>query len=74
MCAGVSVQTLYDSIGSKADLVRRLNDLVDIEANVGEIAATVGTDLPPLATCAFKVRNASVVSRRETASTAAMRS
>ena len=47
--AGVSVQTLYDSIGSKADLVRRLNDLVDIEANVGEIAATVyqGLGLDP---------------------------
>ena len=45
--AGVSVQTLYDSIGSKADLVRRLNDLVDIEANVGEIAATVGTEQDP---------------------------
>ncbi len=45
--AGVSVQTLYDSIGSKADLVRRLNDLVDIEADVGEIAATVGTEQDP---------------------------
>jgi AcrR family transcriptional regulator len=45
--AGVSVQTLYDSIGSKADLVRRLNDLVDIEANVAEIAATVGTEHDP---------------------------
>lgn len=45
--AGVSVQTLYDSIGSKADLVRRLNDLVDIEADVGAIAATVGTEDDP---------------------------
>ena len=45
--AGVSVQTLYDSIGSKADLVRRLNDLVDSEANVGEIAASVGTEADP---------------------------
>jgi AcrR family transcriptional regulator len=45
--AGVSVQTLYDSIGSKADLVRRLNDLVDVEANVGEIAATIGTEEDP---------------------------
>ncbi len=45
--AGVSVQTLYDSIGSKADLVLRLNDLVDSEANVGEIAATVGTEDDP---------------------------
>ena len=36
--AGVSVQTVYDSVGSKADLVRRLNDLIDAEAGVGEIA------------------------------------
>ncbi len=47
--AGVSVQTVYDSIGSKADLVRRLNDLVDSEANVGEIAASIGTDADPRA-------------------------
>ena len=45
--AGVSVQTLYDSIGSKADLVRRLNDLMDAEANVGEIASTIGTEADP---------------------------
>src|SRR5262245_37127360 len=45
--AGVSVQTLYDSIGTKADLVRRLNDLMDAEANVGEIAATIGTEDDP---------------------------
>lgn len=47
--AGVSVQTLYDSIGSKADLVRRLNDLMDAEANVGEIASTIGTETDPRA-------------------------
>jgi len=45
--AGVSVQTLYDSVGSKADLVRRLNDLMDVEANVGEIAASIGTEQDP---------------------------
>ena len=54
--AGVSVQTLYDSIGSKADLVRRLNDLVDIEANVGEIAATVGTEKDPHAIARIPAR------------------
>ena len=32
--AGVSVQTVYDSVGSKAELVRRLNDLIDAEAGV----------------------------------------
>ena len=54
--AGVSVQTLYDSIGSKADLVRRLNDLVDAEANVGEIAATIGTEEDPRALAAIPAR------------------
>jgi AcrR family transcriptional regulator len=42
--AGVSVQTVYDSVGSKADLVRRLNDLIDVEARVGEIAMTVPSE------------------------------
>jgi AcrR family transcriptional regulator len=39
--AGVSVQTVYDSVGSKAELVRRLNDLIDAEARVSEIAMTI---------------------------------
>jgi AcrR family transcriptional regulator len=39
--AGVSVQTVYDSVGSKAELVRRLNDLIDVEAGVVEIAMTI---------------------------------
>lgn len=49
--AGVSVQTVYDSVGSKAELVRRLNDLIDIEASVGEIAMTIpgATDVLDLA-------------------------
>jgi AcrR family transcriptional regulator len=46
--AGVSVQTVYDSVGSKADLVRRLNDLIDGEAGVGEIAVTIGTETDPV--------------------------
>jgi AcrR family transcriptional regulator len=45
--AGVSVQTLYDSVGSKADLVRGLNDLIDSEGNVFEITAGVGTETDP---------------------------
>ena len=36
--AGVSAQTVYDSVGSKQALVERLNDLIDQEANVGAIA------------------------------------
>ena len=37
--AGVSTQTVYDSIGSKQALVARLNDLLDAEAGIGAIAA-----------------------------------
>ena len=45
--AGVSAQTVYDSIGSKQALVARLNDLIDAEAGVGEIVGTaVGSDDP----------------------------
>jgi AcrR family transcriptional regulator len=47
--AHVSVQTVYDSVGSKPDLVRRLNDLMDREAEVGEIARTIGTETDPAA-------------------------
>jgi AcrR family transcriptional regulator len=38
--AGVSPQTVYDSVGAKRDLVARLNDLIDAEAGVGELVAT----------------------------------
>src|SRR4051795_8478124 len=45
--AGVSAQTVYDSIGSKQALVLRLNDLIDDEAGVFEIARTSsGSDDP----------------------------
>src|SRR3954449_12903595 len=37
--AGVSAQTVYDSVGSKQAVVARLNDLIDIDAGVGGIAA-----------------------------------
>jgi AcrR family transcriptional regulator len=36
--AGVSAQTVYDSVGSKQALVERLNDLIDEEADVPAIA------------------------------------
>lgn len=36
--AGVSAQTVYDSIGAKQALVTRLNDLIDLEAGIGPIA------------------------------------
>jgi AcrR family transcriptional regulator len=38
--AGVSAQTVYDSIGSKQALVARLNDLIDAEAGIVEIVGT----------------------------------
>ena len=40
--AGVSAQTVYDSVGSKQQLVAQLNDLIDAEAGIGAI---VGADL-----------------------------
>ncbi|MGA9597225.1 MAG: helix-turn-helix domain-containing protein [Acidimicrobiia bacterium] len=46
--AGVSVQTLYDSVGGKADLVRSLADLVDEEANIAEISGRLGTERDPV--------------------------
>jgi len=36
--AGVSAQTVYDSVGSKRALVARLNDVIDVEAGVADIA------------------------------------
>src|SRR4051794_29407901 len=45
--AGVSAQTVYDSIGSKQALVLRLNDLIDAEASVPEIAGGAATSDDP---------------------------
>ncbi len=39
--AGVSVQTIYDSLGSKAEIVRRLNDLIDLEGDVSALVARI---------------------------------
>lgn len=41
--AGVSVQTIYDSVGGKPALVRALNDWIDVEAEVPATAARLGT-------------------------------
>lgn len=41
--AGVSVQTIYDSIGPKAAVVAALNDLIDEEAGVAALAARAPT-------------------------------
>ncbi len=45
--AGVAVQTIYSSIGSKAALVLALNDLVDEEAGVAELGAGVLSETDP---------------------------
>ena len=45
--AGVSAQTVYDSIGSKQAVVARLNDLIDTEAGIGAIVGeTIATEDP----------------------------
>ncbi len=54
--AGVSVQTLYDSVGSKADLVRGLNDLIDLEADVVEVAAELPAERDPEKVAAISAR------------------
>jgi AcrR family transcriptional regulator len=45
--AGVSAQTVYDSIGSKQAIVARLNDLIDEESGVAEIAERSAGSLDP---------------------------
>ena len=54
--AGVSVQTIYDSVGQKADVARRLNDLIDDEANVGDLAASLRTEVDPREVVAVSAR------------------
>jgi len=45
--AGVSAQTVYDSIGSKQALVARLNDLIDAEAGIAGIAGAAAGSKDP---------------------------
>ena len=45
--AGVSAQTVYDSIGSKQALVARLNDLIDAEAGIADIAGAAAESGDP---------------------------
>lgn len=47
MDANVAVQTVYDSVGSKAELVRGLNDLIDEEAQIDEIVAELFRETDP---------------------------
>lgn len=48
--SGVAVQTIYSSVGSKAALVLALNDLIDEEADVAELTASLlkETDAPQM--------------------------
>ncbi len=46
--AAVSAQTVYDSIGSKQALVVRLNDLIDSEAGVANIAGAAAQSDDPV--------------------------
>ncbi|MGH3601772.1 MAG: TetR/AcrR family transcriptional regulator [Pseudonocardiaceae bacterium] len=42
--SGVAVQTIYSSVGAKAALVLALNDLIDAEAGVAELAADIAQE------------------------------
>ena len=54
--AGVSAQTVYDSVGSKQALVERLNDLIDQEANVPAIARAAAESGDPEVVAATPAR------------------
>ncbi|HEY3528837.1 MAG TPA: TetR/AcrR family transcriptional regulator [Nocardioides sp.] len=54
--AGVSVQTIYSSVGSKAALVLALNDLIDEEAGLREAAAALEAEDRPEQMIALGVR------------------
>jgi hypothetical protein len=47
--AGASVQTIYDSVGSKAELVSGLNDLIDEEGGVPPLARRIPSETDPRA-------------------------
>jgi AcrR family transcriptional regulator len=54
--ASVSVQTIYDSVGGKHDLVRRLNDLIDEEAGIAQITMPLAGDPDPLVVARIPAR------------------
>lgn len=45
--SGVAVQTIYSSVGSKPALLLALNDLIDEEAGISQLAAELGTEKDP---------------------------
>jgi AcrR family transcriptional regulator len=54
--AGVSTQTVYDSIGTKQALVARLNDLIDSEADVAGIVSAAATSSDPALVAAVSAK------------------
>src|SRR3954463_10933112 len=46
--AGVSAQTVYDSVGSKSALVVRLNDVIATEAGIRELAIAAAQSTDPV--------------------------
>jgi len=54
--AGVSAQTVYDSIGSKQALVARLNDMIDAEAGIAGIARAAAESNDPRQVAAMSAR------------------
>ena len=54
--AGVSAQTVYDSVGSKQALVARLNDLIDSEAGIAAIARAAAESADPRDVAATQAR------------------
>jgi AcrR family transcriptional regulator len=54
--AGVSSQTVYDSIGSKQAVVARLNDLIDAEAGIAAIAAGAARSSDPMEVAATSAK------------------
>src|SRR3954454_17697112 len=54
--AGVSPQTVYDNIRSKQALVARLNDAIDTEAGIAEIAMQSARSRDPMEIVATSAR------------------
>jgi AcrR family transcriptional regulator len=54
--AGVSAQTVYDSVGSKAAVVAQLNDLIDTEAGIRPLARAMAESTDPSAVAATQAR------------------
>src|SRR3954470_10721690 len=54
--AGVSAQTVYDSVGSKSALVARLNDVIATEAGIRELAIAAAQSTDPVEVVATPAR------------------